>query len=426
MGRMTLRNRWLLAALGLAIVLGAAAFVWRPVPVPAIEIRSSALVRSLQASARVSTVSRVDVGATVTGRVVAVDARAGDTVKSGSALVRLETDESDAALAQAVAAQQQAVARLQSLRAGGRSTAQAALAQATANRSAAEADLQRSTELVAQGFLSPARLDESRRALSVAQAQVDAARAQTEGLADAGTELAQAKAQADAAQAAVSAARARRAQMVIAAPADARVLSRFAEPGQIVQPGRVLLSLALNGPLELIAGVDERYLEQLRVGQPAAVVADAFPGQRLPARVQSIAPVVDAQRGAVEVRLALTQTAPDFLRNDMTLSVEIETGRRHQALSLPMAALRPHTDGTQSVLVAVNGRAEERRVALGLRTLRAAEVTSGLQAGDTLLLGSGVRPGQRVQPDLAAGQALLSRNGPAEDAGSSMMNAMGR
>jgi multidrug efflux pump subunit AcrA (membrane-fusion protein) len=109
------------------------------------------------------------------------------------------------------------------------------------------------------------------------------------------------------------------------------VLARTVEPGQIVQPGRALLSLSLAGALQLEAQVDERYLEQLLVGQPASVVADAFPGQRFAARVQSIAPLVDAQRGAIEVKLALPQRAPDFLREDMTLSVEVETARRERA-----------------------------------------------------------------------------------------------
>jgi HlyD family secretion protein len=423
---MTSRTRWLLVVLGVIALLAAAAWALRAPAAPATELTAGSLVRSLQVSARVSAPARVDVGATVTGRIVAVEVRAGDAVKAGAPLVRLETQESEAVLAQALAAQRQAQARLQGLRSGGRSAAMAALQQAQANLAAAQADGQRTADLVAQGFLSPARLDESRRAVAVAQAQLDTARTQTEGLADAGSDLAQARAQLDAAQASVTAAQARRAQMLITAPTDARVLIREAEPGQIVQPGRVLLSLALQGPLELIALVDERYLNQLRVGQAAAVVADAYPGQRLPARLLAIAPVVDAQRGAVEVRLALLQPAPEFLRNDMTLSLEIETGRREQALTLPLAALRPHSDGGDHVLVVVDGRAQTRRVSLGLRTLQLAEVTAGLQAGDTVLLGSNVSPGMRVRPDLPAGRALLAAARAGEDAGTSMMNAMGR
>ena len=130
------------------------------------------------------------------------------------------------------------------------------------------------------------------------------------------------------------------------------------QPGQIVQPGRALLSLALAGPTQLVALVDERFLEQLRVGQSAGVVADAFPGQRFAARVLSLAPAVDSQRGAVEVKFALEGAPPDFLREDLTVSIEVETGRRDAALVIPLAALR----GAATVLVAQGGRAQAREL----------------------------------------------------------------
>ena len=194
------------------------------------------------------------------------------------------------------------------------------------------------------------------------------------------------------------AAQARLAQATLVAPADARVLVREVEPGQIVQPGKALLSLALAGPTQLVAQVDERFLEQLQLGQPAWVVADAFAGQRFAARVLSIAPAVDAQRGAIEVKFSIEQT-PAFLREDMTLSVEVETARRERTLVLPQAALRGPAGGDQaSVLVLQDGRAQARNVRLGLRTLDAVEVLGGLKEGDTVLRGhASLQDGQRVR-----------------------------
>ena len=236
----------------------------------------------------------------------------------------------------------------------------------------------------------------------------------------------QAQAQLSLAGAATAAARARLAQAVLTAPADATVLARLVEPGQIVQPGRALLSLALAGPLQLVAQVDERYLEQLRVGQPASVLADAFPDQRFAASVLSIAPLVDAQRGAIEVKFTLPQPPP-FLREDMTLSVEVETARRASALAIPLQALRSEqTAGAAIVLVVHDGRVAERKVRLGLRTLEAAEVLEGLAGGDTVLLGAPPGPGRRVRADTAAAPATAARKGGREDAGSALTNAMGR
>ena len=367
---------------------------WRGVAVEAVTLHSAPLVRTLQFSARVATLSRVEIGSTVTGRVAQVLVNEGAQVRQGEVLVQLEADEQRAALAQAIAAEQQAQARVAGLRSSGRSAANAALAQAEATLAAARQSFKRAEQLVAEGFYSAAQLDDARRALGVAQAQQDNARAQVQANADAGTEVVQAQAQAALARAATAAARARLAQLALRAPTDARVLLRAVEPGQIVQPGKALLSLALAGPTQLVAQVDERFLDQLQTGQPATVVADAFPAQRFAARVLSIAPAVDAQRGAIEVKFVLEQQAPAYLREDMTLSVEVETARRDSALVLPLVLLR---GDAASVWVLQDQRAELRRVRLGLQTLDAAEVLDGLAAGDTVLQGKALQDGQRVR-----------------------------
>ena len=424
------QRRWGWGAAGALLVLALwAGWLWRHPRVDAVELQSAPLVRSLQFSARVATLSRVEIGSTITGRVQAVVVEEGARVRRGDVLLRLESDELVAALTQAVAAERQAAARLAGLRSTGRTAAQAALAQTDATVRAARAELTRTEQLVAQGFLSASRLDEVRRSLEVAQAQQVSARAQTRANEETGTDLVQAQAQLAVAQATTQAAQARLAQATLLAPADAQVLLREVEPGQIVQPGKALLGLALDGPTQISAQVDERFLDQLQTGQIAQVVADAFAGQPLAARVLSIAPSVDAQRGAIEVRLALNAPAPAFLREDMTVSVEVETARRERALVLPLAALRTALpDGSAAVMVSDQGRARSRAVKLGLRTLDAAEVVEGLAEGDVVLIGgnpradAGVRvrrvPWQPGQP-LAPGAA-------APDAGAALTNAMGR
>ena len=419
-----------IVALATAAVIGAgllATWFLRPPSAAAVTLRVAPLVRTLQFSARVATASRVDVGSTLTGRVLEVAVTEAALVKQGDLLVRLESDELQAALAQAQASERQAGARLGGLRSSGRSSAMAALAQTDSVLVAAQAELQRSSDLVAKGFLSPARLDEAQRAVAVAQAQQASARAQRAANAEQGTETQQAQAQLALAAAATAAARARLAQAVLRAPADARVLARLVEPGQIVQPGRALLSLALAGAPQLVAQADERFLEQLQVGQPASVLADAFPGQRFAARVQSIAPLVDAQRGAVEVKFSLPQAPPAFLREDMTLSLEVETARRDAALVLPLSALRSDAAATgATVWLERGGRVEQRSVRLGLRTLEAAEVLEGLAAGDTVLIGSAPPPGRRVRAEVSANAVATAARPAREDAGTTMTNAIGR
>lgn len=422
------RRLWWWVGGFLFVLVGLAWFFGRAQPVEAWTVRPSALVRTVQFSARVATLSRVDVGSTVTGRVQEVLVDEGAQVRAGQPLLRLEQQELLAALAQARSSEQQARARLNGLRGSGRTQAQAALAQAEANLRTAHIDLTRVQQQVAQGFVSEARRDEAERAVAVARAQQQAAQAQVQANAEGGADLLQAQAQLDNAQAGLALAQARLEQSEVKAPADARVLVRDVEPGQIVQPGKALLALALDGPVQLKAQVDERYLEQLRTGQQAFVLADAYVNQPWQAVVLHIAPSVDAQRGAVEVTLGVKGQAPDFLREDMTLSVEVETGRREQALSVPLTALRGAVQRDEAeVLVAVQGRAQARRVRLGLRTLQAAEVLEGLRAGEQVLLGT-AQPGQRVrsvestQPTLPASAARDST----ASTGAALTNAMGR
>jgi HlyD family secretion protein len=381
--RLAGKTRWAALLLVLVLLGGGGAVALRSSASDALLVQPGPLLRTLQFSARVATLSRVDVGSTLTGRVEQVRYREGAQVKRGEVLIRLETEELRAALGQAEATERQAEATLK----------------------VARATLARAEQLVKQSFYSAAQLDEAQRAVDVAVAQQLAARAAT------------------------VAARARLGQARIEAPADARVLARMVEPGQIVQPGKALMSLALAGPTQLVAQVDERFLDQLQVGQQAMVVADAFPAERFAARVLSIAPVVDPQRGAIEVKFTLAQQPPAFLREDMTLSVEVETGRRENALVVPLTALRTQgVDNRATVLVAHEGRVQERSVRLGLRTLDAAEVVQGLAAGDAVLLARAPKPGARVQPRAVSWQPSTTAlpGTRAEDAGSAMTNAMGR
>lgn len=425
-------RRWVRGLLGVVVLalIGAAAFLWmrRPVEVEVVDVRYAPLVRTLQFAARVEALSRVDVGSTVTGRVEQVLVREGASVREGALLVQLETAEARAALAQALASQAQAQARLAGLRSTGRGTVQAAVAQARAALDAAQSEFERTRQLVAQGFVSASRQDESRRARDVAAAQLDSAQTQARAIGEAGTEVAQAQAQLTQARAGIDAARARLAQTALRAPADALVLARSVEPGQIVQPGKALLTLALDGPTRLSAQVDERFLDQLALEQPASVLADAYPGRRFAARVLSISPAVDPQRGAVEVQFALQGEAPAFLREDMTLSIEVETGRRARALVLPIAALVRTPDANIArVRVIEDGRIDERDVRLGLRTLGAAEIRLGLAEGDEVVLDTRLPLGKRVrarvvEPDLDGASAVAGAGSGAAQ----LTNMMGR
>ena len=113
-------------------------------------------------------------------------------------------------------------------------------------------------------------------------------------------------------------------------------------------------------------------------------------------------PGVDAQRGSVEVKLDVPQP-PAYLREDMTVSVDVEVARRPAAVLVPTDAVHESGSAAPWVMKVEDGHARRRPVKLGLRSRGWCEVLSGLAAGDAVLPATGpaalqVADGARVRP----------------------------
>ncbi|HEY8049375.1 MAG TPA: efflux RND transporter periplasmic adaptor subunit, partial [Ramlibacter sp.] len=139
-----------------------------------------------------------------------------------------------------------------------------------------------------------------------------------------------------------------------------------------------------------------------QLGQDALASADAYADQRFAARVVYINPGVDAQRGSVEVKLAVPQP-PAYLKQDMTISVDIEVARRTAALLVPTEAVRDIDSRSPWVLKIDGGRARRQAVAIGLRSRGWCEITGGLNAGERVVTEAGadvaaLADGARVRP----------------------------
>ena len=151
--------------------------------------------------------------------------------------------------------------------------------------------------------------------------------------------------------------------------------------------------------------IDEKNLAQLQIGQKAIASADAFPAKRFDAELTYINPGIDPLRGAVEVKLRVREP-PDFLRQDMTVSVDIEVARRAGVVSVPLDAVRDLATPQPWVLVVKDGRAQKAAIKTGLRGDGRIEISSGLDAGDHLVPAS--------NPFIAAGQRVrVAAPGPA-------------
>ena len=390
-------SRAALYAITLTVLAAAAVVVlaWRGTAVEVVRARAARLTQTVVVSGRVLTPARVDIGATITGRVQKVKVDEGDHVKADQVLIELERTELAAALAQAAAALQAAVTRIAQWRDVASVSAREQAAQAEANYRNVERDTARQEQLFKQGFIGESRLDEARRALIVARSQYETARVVSAANAPTGVDRRLLDDQLAQAGAAKETAAARLAQTVLRAPAAGVVLDRTVEPGDIVQPGKRLLALALDGEVRLTALIDEKNLAVLRVGQRALVSADAFPNQRFGAELSYLSPGIDVQRGTVEAKFAVP-APPPFLRSDMTVSIEIEVADRADGLVIPAAAVRELQSRAPWVVVVRDGHAAQQRVQIGARTAEQVEVLTGLAAGAEIVTTPGIAPGARV------------------------------
>ena len=111
-----------------------------------------------------------------------------------------------------------------------------------------------------------------------------------------------------------------------------------------------------------------------------------------------INPGIDATRGSVEVKL-LVLDPPAYLRQDMTVSVDIETARRAVANTVPTGAIHELSSATPWVLVVRDGRAVRQIVTLGLRGDHVVEILRGLAVGDLVVpvATATITAGQRVR-----------------------------
>ncbi len=368
----------------LLLAVGFALFRWWQGPVvPSYTLSAMPLVQNVVATGRVATVSRAQVGSEISGVVLQRLVQEGDQVKPGDLLVVLKSDELLAQVRQA----ELALTELASSRRP-QAAAELASAKAQLEQASREATRRRNAEA---GILSREEVEQAVEAERVARNNYETARVKAAALAAGQVEEASLREQ-------LAVAQAQLAKTKIRAAVAGTVLTRDVEPGDLVQPGQTLFTIALTGNTEIRVPLDERNLPQLALQQNATVISDAYPDQSFPARINFIAPSIDPQRGTVEVRLTVNPV-PDFLRQDMTVSVNVETAKRTRALAIPNDALSSIKGDKAVVLMVRDGKVQRQQITLGLRGLAMSEVKSGLSEGDQVLADaeSSLEDGTRVR-----------------------------
>ena len=353
------RRPFLVAALGLALGLGAAQAA-APVEVAVVQARPQAVPTGFEFDGVVEPVKQSTISSQASGRVATLTVKAGDQVRAGQLLATIDDRETQT----------------------GVQRSQAQVTQAEAELRNAQANAERTRELQAKGFVSKAALD-------AAESQFKAAAAGRD------------QASAGARQSALSQGFTR-----VTAPYDGWVLQTLSQAGDLAVPGKPLMTLYAPLPLRAVVqipasrGEAARAASRIEMQLPGADGAGAW----ISPVSRAVMPAADPVSQTIEWRLELPATGAQALVPGQQVRVRF-VGGQAQRVVVPASAVLRRGELT-AVYVATPTGFVLKAVRLGAdHGAAGVEVLAGLNAADRVALDP-VRAGlQGARPAAAAGAA---------------------
>ena len=334
------RAGWAARATGLvaAIALSAVAGVFAQT-VPGVgatlEVTVRELPQTIAAEGVVEAVKQATLGAQVAGRIVELNVKAGDTVRAGQVLARIDARTAD----QAVAASLSQVA------------------EAEANLANAKRKHERNRDLLAQKFVSQAAVDQSEAEYKAAQAQLAAVKA------NAGQAVATQSFNA------------------ITAPYAGVIGATHAELGDMAQPGRPLVTVFDPRELRVTATLPQATLSRVKLDEPVRIELTAT-GRGVAATRLTVIPLADARTHTTRVRLDLPAT--ENVLPGQFARAHFVTGTV-RALAVPAAALLRRGEVTAVYVIDEKGRPQLRQVRTGeVVGDGQVEILAGLAGGERI------------------------------------------
>lgn len=171
----------------------------------------------------------------------------------------------------------------------------------------------------------------------------------------------------------------------IAAPFEGVVIKVNAAPGKVVEPADELFTIADLSQVWVQAEVYEKDLGRIRVGQPATITVDTYPGERFIGRITYIADFLDPQTRTARVRCDVPNPSIR-LKLDMFASVQLPTTFSRKAVSVPQGALQ-QIDAKTVVFVRKSPTTfEARTVTIGNTVLNQTEILEGLKPDEPIVV----------------------------------------
>lgn len=203
----------------------------------------------------------------------------------------------------------------------------------------------------------------------------------------------------DADNAQVAAQQALMAEKIVRAPFSGRLGIRQVNVGQYLPAGTEIVTLEQLDPLYVNFNLPQQALAKLKVGQIVEIGLDAYPGQQFPAKLTAIGATLDAATRSVPVQ-ATMQNPGEVLRPGMFVTVKVDIGTPHEAITLPQTVIS-YTSYGDTVYVVDHEKS-------GL-VARQVFVTTGATRGDQVQILSGIKAGEDV---VTAGQVKLHNGAP--------------
>lgn len=267
-------------------------------------------------------------------------------------------------------------------------SARAGVTAASNSADIANRELARSEKLLAAGAIAERDIEQARRASIAANA----------ALADARARLATAAKQVG--------------NTNVTSPMSGIVSERPVSAGDVVQPGTALFTVVDPSSMRLEGSVPSEALSQVKVGAPVSFTVNGYPGKSFTGRVTRINPTADPATRQVRVFISIPNTQGTLVGGlfaNGRLAAESRTG-----LVAPVTAVDSRSN-VPAVFRIKGGKVERVPVTLGLRDegTEKIEIASGVQAGDTLLLGAaqGITPGTIVKVSSPSDKALVKTPG---------------
>ena len=369
----------------LAVVLVLAGILYwlrfRPVPVQAYRVTKGDIVAEVMGTGTLEARVQTTVSSKIAGRIVQLLADQGDRVEAGQVLVRLDDSE---------LVQQVEIAR--SALAAAKATVERVETDERRTKAVLDKvlrDHERNRKLFANKSISVNEIENSDKALTVAEADYASTRAAS----------LEKRKSLIVAQNTLDYNLARLEDTVIKAPFKGLMVRRDREPGDVVVPGSSIFLLISTEELWVRAWVDETDMAKLSPDQPARIVFRSEPGRPYPGKVVRLGRETDRETRQFVVDVEV-RSLPGNWSVGQRAEVFIQSARKKDVLVVPSRLLLRDKAGI-GVYVLSGGKASWRSLKTGLRGLEAVEVLEGLASGDTVITGVGSQDlddGRRVKP----------------------------